>query len=146
MALPTTADFDDLYVEVSDDGGTTWNKICGLVDFTVDYQTQTDTDELPDCADESLPLTQVQNVRSIGLVVQGTGKWSAEGHEQLLQWWKQGLKKTCRVGYNTATSGDVEFVSGTATFSMQDSRTKGQTVSRNVTITFAGEFTLTDKT
>lgn len=144
MALPTTADFDDLYVETSEDG-TTWTKICGLVDFSVDYQTETDTDELPDCADESLPLTKVENVRSIGLVVQGTGKWSAEAHETLLQWWYQGLKKQCRVGYNTATSGDVEFVSGTATLAMQDSRTKGQTASRNLTITFAGAFTLTDK-
>lgn len=143
MALPTTADYEDLYVEI--DGPSSWARICGLTDFTVDYQTQTDEDEIPDCDDESLPHTRVQNVRSIGLVVQGQGKWSRESHETLLQWWKQGLKKTCRVGYASAAIGDVEFVSGTATLAMQDARTKGQAVSRNLTITFAGEFTLTDQ-
>lgn len=144
MALATTASYSQLVVEISEDG-TVWNRICGMTDATISYDTQTDEDEIPDCDDESLPHTVVRSVRSVGLTVTGEGKWSQESHEVLVQWWLTGELKRFRVGYTNATTGDVEYIDSTGTLTMTDSRTKGQTSSRQITIQSASAIATTDK-
>ena len=146
MALAGTAEYDKLVVETSEDG-TTWTRICGMMNATISYTTQVDEDEIPDCDDESLPHTIVVNVRSTGVTISGEGKWAASVHEKMMQWWKQGLKKHTRVGYLDAETGDTEYVSGQAIIdSMEDSRSKGSTNGRNFSLRMATAVTFTAAT
>lgn len=145
MALATTAAYSQLVIETSEDG-TTWTKICGMMNARVSYETQVDEDEIPDCNDESLPFTRVRSVRNIGMTVTGEGKWAQESHETMLQWWLTSELKRFRIGYLNAAIGDVEYVASTGTLTMEHAREKGQTVSANITIQSASAITTTDQT
>lgn len=146
MAKATTQKFEQLVLEISDDGGSTWSRICGLVDVEVSRTANIDTAEIPDCADESLPLTVEKQVRSIEVSVSGTGVWAQESHGTMMDWFYGATAKDIRIGNLNAAPGETEYETGVGYLaSLSNARAKGQKVSASIEIQFDGTPTRTAK-
>jgi hypothetical protein len=139
MAATIEQKFEELVLEISDDG-TMWARICGLVGVTVTRQAQTDSTEIPaDCDDESLPLRVDRAVRSIEVSVSGEGVWAQQSHGKMMDWFYSGQAKYARIGNLNAAVGDTEYESGKAFLTqLTNQRTKGQAVSASVELQFNG--------
>lgn len=139
MADATTEKFEELVLEVSGDGGTTWTRLCGLIDVEVSRSANLDTAEVPDCNDESLPLSIQKAVRSIEVSISGSGVWAQESHGTMMDWFYSSATKDIRIGNLKAGVGDTEYESGFGYLaSLSNSRTKGQKVSASIEIQFDG--------
>lgn len=145
MAVATTQKYEQLVLETSEDGST-WTRICGLIDVEITRTANMDTAEVPDCADESLPLSIERQVRSIEFSVSGTGVWAQESHETLMDWFYSSASKRARIGNLNAAIGDTEYETGYAYLtSLSNSRTKGQKVTASIELMFDGTPTRTNK-
>lgn len=146
MPAPTTERFEQMVLEISDNG-TTWTKICGLIGVTVTRAAQFDSTESPaDCDDESLPLRVEKAIRTIDVSVSADGVWAAQSHGDMLDWFYSGATKRVRVGNLNAAVGDTEYESGLGFLStLTNQRTKGQKVTASVEIQFDGTPTRTAK-
>lgn len=139
MAQATTQKYEELVLEISDDGGSTWTTICGLTDVEVTRTANIDTAEVPDCDDESLPLSLEKQVRSIEFSVSATGVWAQESHGTMMDWFYSSAAKDCRIGNLNAAIGETEYETGTALLaSLSNSRTKGQKVTASIELQFDG--------
>lgn len=146
MAQATTEKFEELVLEVSLDSGSTYARLCGLIDVEITRSANLDTVEIPDCDDESLPLSVEKQVRSIDVSVSGTGVWAQESHEAIMDWFYSSTTLPIRIGNLKADTGDTEYESGNALLTnVSDTRTKGQKVGRSVEIQFDGTPTRTAK-
>lgn len=138
MATATTQKFEEMVLETSEDG-TTWTKICGMTDVTVNYSSSIDTAEVPDCDDESLPLSVEKSVRSISVTVSATGVWAQSSHELMSDWFYNSERKRVRIGNTAAAVGDTEYETGYAYLtSMSTNRSKGKKVMRDIELEFDG--------
>lgn len=150
MAIAATADFDELVIEVEFTASSgTYAKVCGMVDFTITRTNNTDTSEVPDCADESLPHYQVASVRSQNMSVSGTGVWALANHADMHDWWKGATTKNVRItnAYVTAngSAGDPEVETIPMILaSLNNARTKGSVVTAEIELTQNGAITITD--
>lgn len=143
MALATTQKYEQLVVEISDDPTTapaiTWSRACGLIDAEITRSANVDTAEIPDCDDESKPLSVERQVRSIEVTVSGNGVWAQESHGTLMDWFYSSATKWCRVGNLNAASGDTQYETGTALLTnLSNARTKGQKVTATLEVMFDG--------
>lgn len=147
MARATTAKFEEMFLEVETATPGTYARVCGLVDLEVTFTVNTDETLVPDCDDESLPLSITRAGISTEWSASGTGVWAQSSHEMLMQWWNLASVKNIRLVYSKASVGDVEYVAGAALMtSLAHARAKGQQVSAAVEIVSAGPVTLTDQT
>lgn len=146
MAKATTQSFEQLILDVEFVASSgTYTAVCGLIDVTVTRTANVDTAEVPDCADESLPLSLEKQVRSIEVSVSGTGVWAQESHGNLMDWFYSSATKNVRIRNTNASTGDTEIESGAALLtSLTNTRTKGQKVSAEISIEFDGAPTRTD--
>ena len=145
MALATTQKYEQLVLETSEDG-TTWTRICGLIDVEITRTANIDSAEVPDCDDESLPLSIERQVRSVEFSASGTGVWAQESHETLMDWFYSSASKRARIGNLGAAIGDTEYETGYAYLTnLSNSRTKGQKVTANIELMFDGTPTRTNK-
>lgn len=145
---PTSANFEDLVLEVETDVQGTYSKICGMKDFTISRAAQVDTSETPqDCVDESLPYAVERQVRAVDTQISGaSASWAAQSHEMMLDWLYSGQTKNIRVRHVKAAVGDTEYEAGPALLTQLDhARTKGQKVSATISIQFDGVPTRTAK-
>jgi hypothetical protein len=139
MANAITEKYEELVLELSTDGGTTWARICGLIDVEITRTSNIDTSETPDCDDESLPLSVERQVRSIEVSASGTGVWAQQSHQSLMDWFYSSTTQDVRLGNLNAASSDTEYETGKAILaSLSNSRTKGQKVSAAIEIQFDG--------
>lgn len=141
MAVATTQEFEELVLEVASTVGSpvSWSKLCGLVDVTITRTSNLDTAEVPDCADESLPLSLEKSVRSIEISISATGVWASESWEIFADWFYNSERKLIRIGNLGAASGDTQYETGFAYLSnLTNARTKGQKVSAQIEIMFDG--------
>lgn len=139
MAKAVTEKFEEMVLETSDDGGSTWARICGLIDVEVTRTSNMDTAEVPDCDDESLPLSVERQVRSIEVSVSGTGVWAQSSHQTLMDWYYDSTALDVRIGNLNADTGDTEYETGVAYLAnLSHSRTKGQKVSASIEVQFDG--------
>ena len=146
MALAVTAKYDQLTLEVETDTPGTYAKVCGMKDFSVEGNLALDEDEVPDCADESLPNSVVVSPRSVTVGVSGTGVWAQSSHDMMHKWNRLAQKKNVRVTYGNAATGDVHTETGGAYLTkLTNARTKGKVVSAEVEIRFDGVPTTVDK-
>lgn len=146
MAKATTERFEELVLEVETDTPGSYARICGLVGVEVSRQATVDNEEVPDCDDESLPLSMERQVRTLDVSVSGTGVWAQESHEMLQDWFYSSANKNIRIGNLNAAVGDTEYEQGPAILtSLGQSRTKGKKVSASVEIQFDGTPTRTVK-
>lgn len=146
MATPTTEKFEEMILDVEFvTGSGTYTAICGLIDVTIARTANVDTAEVPDCDDESQPLSLEKEVRSIEVNVSGTGVWAQSSQSALKEWFYSGAVKNVRLRDTAAANGDVEIESGPALLaSLTNTRTKGQKVSAEIEIQFNGTPTRTD--
>jgi len=146
MAQAVTQKYEELVLETSTDGGATWTRICGLIDVEITRTANIDTAEVPDCADESLPLGVERQVRSIEVSVSGTGVWAQSSHEMLQDWFYSSASQDIRIGNLNASVGDTEYETGVGYLTnLSNSRTKGQKVTASIEIQFDGTPTRTAK-
>lgn len=153
MARATTANYEQFILEVEFDAtGSpgTYSAVCGLVDVTINRTSNIDTSEIPDCDDESLPLSIERQVRSQEVTVSGTGTWALQSHENMMDWWYGGTTLNARLRNSKAqtdgTTGDTYIESGAALLAnLNNSRTKGQKVSAEIELQFDGVPTRTVK-
>lgn len=144
MVKATTGKFSSLKVEISTDGGTVWISPCGLIDFKVNREAQVDEAEVPDCDDDDLPLYKEREVRAVDMSVSGTGVWSRESHQLMLDWFKNGTKYDCRIGYLNAAPGDTQYERGFAMLTTWNhERQKGKKILAELSLTFDGYPTAT---
>lgn len=145
MTRATTAKYEELILEVdfTDGSPVTYAAICGLIDVTVNRVSNVDESEIPDCDDESLPLSIERQVRSQTVTVSASGVWSLQSHENMMDWWYSG--STLAVQIRNAkvvadgTLGDTTIEAGRALLtSLNNSRTKGQKVTAEIEIQFDG--------
>ena len=146
MATPVTEKFEELILDVefvAESG--TYTPICGLIDVTVTRTANVDTAEVPDCDDESQPLSLEKQVRSIEVSVSGTGVLARSNQSLLKEWFYSAATKNVRIRDTFASVGDVEIESGAALItSLGTGRTKGQKVSLEIELVFDGTPSRTD--
>lgn len=147
MAKAVTEKFEEMVLELEvTDGSGVYTPICGLIDVTISRSAAVDEAEVPDCDDESLPLSVEVQVRSITVTISGTGVWARSSQGVLKDWFYSSATKNVRLRDTAAASGDTETESGPALLtSLSNTRTKGQKVSAEIEIRFDGTPTLTDK-
>lgn len=153
MARATTAKYEELVVEVEFDpvgASGTYTAICGIMDATINRTSNVDTAEVPDCDDESLPLSVERQVRSQEVTISGSGVWALQSHENMMDWWYGGTTLSVRVRnakvVADGSSGDTTIETGNALLTqLNNSRTKGQKVTGEIQIEFDGVPTRTAK-
>lgn len=149
MAKAVTEKFEEMILDVEFDpvgAPGVYTTICGLIDVTVTRAANVDTAEIPDCDDESLPLSIERQVRSIEVTVSGTGSWARSSQDKLKDWFYSSATLNVRLRDTAAASGDTETESGPALLtSLTNTRTKGQKVSAEIEIQFDGTPTRTAK-
>jgi len=124
----------------------TYVPLCGMTDVTITRTANVDETEVPDCDDESLPVSVEVAVRSITVTVDATGVWARTSNKAMLDWFYSGGTKNIRLRNTAAASGDPESESGPALLTtMTDARTKGQKVTREINIRFDGVPTVANK-
>ncbi|MDJ1463331.1 phage tail tube protein [Nitratireductor sp. GZWM139] len=146
-----TAKFEQMILEIetTPESGT-YAALCGLTDVTINRTSNIDTTEVPNCNDESLPLSIERAVRSQEVTISATGVWALQSHETIMGWWYGGSTlnirlRNAKVEADGAT-GDTETEAGPALLvSLNNSRTKGQKVTAELEINFDGVPTRTAK-
>ncbi len=109
-----------------------------------------DTAEIPDCDDESLPLSEEKEVRSVNVNVSGTGVFALQSGSKLKDWFYSGKQLNVRLRNkkieDDGASGDIYVEEGPALLtSFNESREKGQKLSAEIELQFNGTPTLTAK-
>lgn len=144
MARAVTASFEQLILEVEfAPGSGTYSSICGLLDVSIERTASVETDEVPDCDNEALPLAVQRSVRSQEVKASGSGVWALGSHNKMLDWWYSGATLNVRLRNAKAAAsgvaGDTMIESGPALLSsLKNSRTKGKKVTAEVAIEFDG--------
>lgn len=151
MAIAATADFDQLVftVEFTTSSGT-YTKVCGLTDFSVSRTNNTDTTEVPDCTDESLPYYLKRSVRSQDTTISGTATWALDAWPNVEDWFRSGATKNVRITHAKVTAdgstGDPEIEEIPMILaSLSTGRVKGQMVDMEMEMQQNGVVTVTDK-
>lgn len=146
MARAVTEKFEEMILDVewTAESGV-YTPICGLTDVTVTRTSNIDSAEIPDCDDESLPLSIEKQVRSQEVTISGTGVWAQSSQSLLKEWWRSGATKNIRIRDTNAASGDIEIESGPALLAtLTNSRTKGQKVTSEIELQMDGVPSVTD--
>ena len=149
MAKAVTEKYEEMILDVEVDpvgSPGVYTPLCGMTDVTITRTANVDETEVPDCDNESLPVSVEVAVRSITVTVSATGVWARSSNAAMLDWFYSGATKSIRVRNTAAAVGDPETESGPALLtSTVDARTKGQKVTREIEIRFDGVPTVTDK-
>lgn len=142
MALAVTEKFEELVLAVEFDpigSPGVYSSVCGLVDVTITRSAQVDQVEIPDCDDESLPLSIEKQVRSVDVSVSGTGVWAQQSHGNIMDWFYSSATLNAQIQNVAASIGDTELETGPALLvNLSHTRTKGQKVSASLEIQFDG--------
>lgn len=151
MTRAATAKYEELVLEVEFTASSgTFTAMCGLTDVSINRTSNIDETEIPDCDDESLPLSIERAVRSQTVSISASGVWALSSHENMMDWWYSGATKVVRLrnikAADDGVSGDTTIESGPALLvTLNNSRTKGQKVTAEVEIQFDGVPTRTAK-
>lgn len=149
MAKAITEKYEELILDVETDpigAPGVYAALCGMTDVTITRTSNVDETEVPDCDDESLPVSIEVAVRSQTVTVDATGVWARTSNKVMMDWWRAGSTRNIRVRNTAAASGDPETESGPALLvTMTDARTKGQKVTREINIRFDGVPSMANK-
>ena len=122
MARATTANFADMVLEVEWVASSgTYARICGLTSRGIERKANTSTSEVPDCDDETLPAALEKAIQSYEFTISGSGVWSSESHENMLDWFYAGTPKNIRIHHANAVSG-ATWLARAAVSSRSESR------------------------
>lgn len=141
MTEPVHEEYDELVLEFSTDGGTTWARNCVIMGCEVTRKSNTsDVETVADCDDESKPNKVSTRVQSIAVSVTGSGNWTQGGYDKFLTKFYAGdsTEMLARIGNLNAAVGEIEYETGPIIIaSLGQSRTKGSVVTASIEITFA---------
>ncbi|SMO78745.1 phage tail tube protein [Paracoccus laeviglucosivorans] len=141
MAAPITERFEQMTLEVAtNEGGTEWTKLCGLVGVTITRTATWDTSEVPaDCDDESQPMRQERDFRSLQVSISADGVWAQQSNDIMLDWFYNGERKLIRLGHQNAAVAATQYERGPAIMTtLTNQRTKGQKVTASIQLEFDG--------
>lgn len=146
MAKAETAKYQHLILEVEFDpvgDAGNYSIICGMIDVSVTRTSNIDTTEVPDCTDESLPLSVERSVRSQEVSASGTGVWALSSNSKISDWWYSGATLLARLRNAKVeadgVTGDIITETGPAILvSLNNSRTKGQKVTAEIELQWDG--------
>ena len=142
MATAVTEKYEELILDVEFDptgAAGVYTTICGMTDVTITRTSNVDTSEIPDCDDESVPLSIERQVRSQEVKVSASGVWAQSSAGKMMTWWRSGTTLNVRVRNTKAASGDIEVEYGPCLLvDLNNSRTKGQKVTAEVNLEFDG--------
>lgn len=146
MTAAVTAKYEEMILEIEHpDSSGTYVAICGMIDVSITRTANVDTAEIPDCDDESLPLSIERQVRSIEVLVSATGVWAQSSQDMLQDWFYSSATKVARLRNTKASSGESSIESGPALLTtLNNARTKGQKVTAEIELQFDGTPTRTD--
>lgn len=145
MADANTEKYEEMVLEV-EGAPDVFARICGMKGVTVNRSTELDSDEIPDCDDESKPFSVEKEVRSLTVTVSGSGVWAQQSHGMLMDWFYSGASKKIRLGNLNAAVGATEYETGPAFLkSLNNQRTKGKKVTAEIELEFNGTPTRTAK-
>jgi hypothetical protein len=147
LATPVTEKFEEMILDVEFVAASgVYTSICGMTDVTITRTATIDSSEIPDCADESLPLSVEKQVRSIEVSVSATGIWAQANQSLLKAWYYSSATKNVRIRDTAALSGDIYMESGPALLAhLTNQRTKGKKVTADIELQFSGAPTRTNK-
>lgn len=144
-----TEKYEEMILEVEFDPAVTpavFTPICGMIDVSIKRTSNVDTMEVPDCDDESKPLSVEREVRSQEVIVTASGVWAKSSNSKLIEWWRSGTTLKVQLRNTKAATGDIEIEAGPALLSqVNNDRTKGKKVSADIQIEFDGIPTTTMK-
>lgn len=145
MAKAITEKFEQLVLRHEVTPGT-FSRLCGLVGVTVTRTAEVDTVEVPDCDDESLPLSVEKSVRSMTVSISAEGVWAQQSHEVMMDWLYSGAAKNVQIENANAAVGDTQFETAPGLLTeLTHSREKGQVVQASIQIELVGTPTRTAK-
>lgn len=144
MAYATTASYDKLVLEVEFDpvgSAGTYTAICGIMGVTINRTANTESSEVPDCADDSAPFEVKKAVRSLEVTASGTGVWARTSHQNMMEWFYSGAPLNARLRNadveTNGASGDIYAEQGAALLSsLSNERSKGQQVTAELELQF----------
>jgi len=97
MARAVTTKYEELILEVEfTPASGTYLAVCGMTDASVTRSSNVDESEIPDCADESLPMAIERQVRSQSVSISASGVWALSSHEKMMDWWYGGATLSAR--------------------------------------------------
>lgn len=146
MARAVTEKYEEMILDVEWVASSgIYAPICGMIDVTVTRTSNVDTAEIPDCDDESLPLSIERQVRSQEITVSATGIWAQSSQSLLKEWWRSGTTKNIRIRDTNAATGDIEIESGPALLTtLTNARSKGKKVTAEIELQLDGVPAVTD--
>ena len=145
MADAITEKYEEMVLEI-ESAPDVFARPCGMKGVTVNRSAELDSDEIPDCDDESKPFSVEKEVRSLTVTVSGSGVWARQSHGMFVEWFYSGTPKKIRLGHLNAAVGDTEYETGTAFLkSLSNQRTKGKKVTAEIELEFNGTPTRTAK-
>jgi hypothetical protein len=139
MAKAITEKFEQLVLRAETDTPGTYARLCGLVGVTVTRTAEMDTVEVPDCDDESLPLSVEKSVRSVSVSISAEGVWAQQSHETMMDWFYSSAPKNIQIENANAAVGDTQFETAPGLLvELTHSREKGQAVQASIQIELVG--------
>lgn len=151
MAIAETAKYEELVFEVEVTAGSgTFSRLCGLTDVTITRTNTTDSTEVPDCDDESLPFKIQRGVRTQDMTLSASGVWALSSDKVMKDWFYTGATKLARLRNikveDDGATGDYESETFPLIMTeLSNERTKGQVVSASISFERNGDTTLAGK-
>jgi predicted secreted protein len=143
MASANSVKYPELMIELETTKGSgTFTRVCGLYDYEINRSTETSETKIPDCDDESKPLSVEKDIVSTSMSISGSGIMAKQSSDSLLSWFHSGEQKLCRVYHSHAQTGEIEYETGNVILSsLGDSKQKegSSAISRSIELQFAGE-------
>lgn len=147
MVAAVTTTFAKFKILIGDGGSPTeaFTPVCGLTSKGIDWNADTVTSEVPDCANEDLPSWQEKDIKSVGASLSGSGMWSTVNHPILLNWISSAAKKNIQVEYTDAVTGSPKTIAGPAVLTKLSNQVdKGGRLQADLTIEFTSKPTITN--
>ncbi len=146
MALAVTQSFAQLVIELETTTPGTYTTICGMKSGKVSRKAQSESSEVPDCADETVPFATFKEVMSLEVSVSGEGVWAQSSHNAMMTWYYSGLPRNIRIRHLNAAIGDIQTEAGPALLmTLDDDKSKGKVIAREIQIDFVGTPTRTNR-
>lgn len=131
MAQATTYKFSEFLILVGDGESTEeFTAPCGLTSRGFNRTAETNSTNVPDCADEDLPTWQQNDVVALAWSLSGEGVMASESKDTWEEWFTSGAAKNVRISLGDDVWEGAAILSG---FNIQGERGSRVTVSVEIT-------------
>ena len=118
---------------------------CGLTSRGISFSADTDSTDVPDCSDESLPSWKERDVTSKSASISGSGVMDKTSRALYWAWYDSGDSKNIQIKDPASAADKGGYWSGKAVITSLDFKVdKGQRVSCDISLESDGAWTWTD--